>query len=159
MSVRPFCFRLTIVAMQACKKVQRSDFALSGLRVVTVRALGIWTPIAIDIAIEPWNGSARFDMSAPHASRVGGAGGHGSVIPEAFGVAIPSNPQDLLLLIQKQHKKNVHKINKHTDVISRAQKQEQQRESYENRLMEFEDFMYKPEGAERLNRQFEHIRM
>jgi hypothetical protein len=98
-------------------------------------------------------------MSAPHASRAGGAGGHGSVIPEAFGVAIPSNPQDLLFLIQKQHKKNVHKINKHTDVISRAQKQEQQRESYENRLMEFEDFMYKPEGAERLNRQFEHIRM
>jgi hypothetical protein len=113
------------------------------------------------LILPPSRGTALlwFGMSAPHASRVGGAGGHGSVIPEAFGVAIPSNPQDLLMLIQKQHKKNVHKINKHTDVISRAQKQEQQRESYENRLMEFEDFMFKPEGAERLNRQFEHIRM
>lgn len=81
------------------------------------------------------------------------------VIPEAFGLAIPSNPQDLLLFIQKQHKNNVRKISKHSDVVGRAQKQEQQRESYENKLMEFEDYIYKPEGSERLNRQFEVMRM
>lgn len=74
-------------------------------------------------------------------------------------MAIPSNPQDLLKFIQQQHKKNLNKVNKQSDIIGRAQKQEQQREIYENKLMEFEDFIFKPEGAERLQRQFEHIRM
>lgn len=80
-------------------------------------------------------------------------------VPEGFGIAIPNNPQDLLKMIQQQHKRNLNKASKHTDIIGRAQKQEQQREVYENKLMEFEDFIYKPEGTERLQRHFEHLRM
>jgi hypothetical protein len=80
-------------------------------------------------------------------------------IPESCGVAIPSNPKDLLAMMQRQHKANVSKINRQSDVIGRAQKQERQRELYENKLMEFEDFMYGPEAAVRLNRQVEIMRM
>ena len=79
--------------------------------------------------------------------------------PESFGVAIPSNPQDLLKMIQQQHKRNLHNVNKQSDLIGRAQKQEQQREMFENKLMEFEDYIYKPEGSDRLNRHFEILRM
>ena len=82
-----------------------------------------------------------------------------AAVPEGFGIAIPSNPQDLLKLIQQQHKKNLHKVNKQSDVIGRAQKQEQQREIFEGKLMEFEDYIYKPEGSERLKRHFEILKM
>eukprot|EP00598_Pedospumella_elongata_P014145 CAMPEP_0184992258 /NCGR_PEP_ID=MMETSP1098-20130426/40493_1 /TAXON_ID=89044 /ORGANISM="Spumella elongata, Strain CCAP 955/1" /LENGTH=1255 /DNA_ID=CAMNT_0027517835 /DNA_START=84 /DNA_END=3851 /DNA_ORIENTATION=- len=98
-------------------------------------------------------------MYSPRSSHAPTSSSTKASIPEGFGVAIPSNPQDLLKFIQQQHKKNLNKVNKQSDIIGRAQKQEQQREIYENKLMEFEDFIFKPEGAERLQRQFEHIRM
>ena len=97
--------------------------------------------------------------SAPQAAHATNANSNNATIPEGYGVAIPTNPHDLLLMIQKQHKKSTQKINKQSDVVGRAQKQEKQREIYENKLMEFEDFIYKPEAADRLNRQFEHMRM
>jgi len=95
-------------------------------------------------------------MYSPRSSQ---ATGTKAAVPEGFGIAIPSNPHDLLKLIQQQHKRNVSKANQNSNIIGRAQKQEQQREVYENKLMEFEDFIYKPEGAERLQRHFEHLRM
>ena len=98
-------------------------------------------------------------MYSPRSSHAPTSSSTKASIPEGFGVAIPSNPQDLLKFIQQQHKKNLNKVNKQSDIIGRAQKQEKQREIYENKLMEFEDFIFKPEGAERLQRQFEHIRM
>jgi hypothetical protein len=83
----------------------------------------------------------------------------GVAVPEGFGIAIPTNPQDLLKLLQQQHKRNLNKATKQSDIIGRAQKQEQQREIFENKLMEFEDYIYKTEGLDRLNRHFENLRM
>lgn len=81
------------------------------------------------------------------------------VVPEACGLAIPGNPSDLLKMIQQQHKRNLHKVTKNNDIIGRARKQEIQRELFEGKLMEFEDYIYKLEGRDRLNRHFEHLRM
>jgi hypothetical protein len=98
-------------------------------------------------------------MYSPRASNPAVAASKSSAVPEGCGVAIPTNPQDLIAMIQRQHKKNISQISKQTDIVGRAQKQEQQRETYENKLMELEDFIYKPEGKERLSRQFEQLRM
>ena len=95
--------------------------------------------------------SPRASQAATHSSKV--------AVPEGFGIAIPTNSQDLLKLIQQQHKRNLHKVNKQSDIIGRAQKQEQQREIFESKLMEFEDYIYKPEGSERLSRHFENLKM
>jgi hypothetical protein len=83
----------------------------------------------------------------------------GAFKPEQFGIALPDNPQDLLKLLQKQHKRNMSKATKQTDIIGRAEKQERQKELYESKLMEFEDYVFKTEGADRLNRYFEILRM
>lgn len=84
---------------------------------------------------------------------------HNAVLPESYGVAIPSNPHELLLFIQRQQRRGTNRVNKDTDDLGRAQKQEQQRELYENKLMEFEDYVYRPEGTVRLRRRFEHMQM
>lgn len=81
------------------------------------------------------------------------------IIPESCGVAIPDNANELLHLLQQQHKRNLHKIDKNSNIVGRIQKQEQQRECYETKMMEFEDFIYKAEGKERLSRHFEHMQM
>lgn len=96
-------------------------------------------------------------MHSPHASQL--TNSNSAAVPEGFGIAIPSNPGDLLKLIQQQHKRNLHKVNKQSDIIGRAQKQEQQREMFEGKLMEFEDYIYKPEGSERLSRHLENLKM
>lgn len=100
-------------------------------------------------------------MINQHARQLPSATGLGqnAVRPEGYGVAIPSNPQELLLFIQKQHQQGTNKVNKDADILGRAQKQEQQRELYENKLMEFEDYVYRPEGIDRLQRRFEHMQM
>jgi hypothetical protein len=95
-------------------------------------------------------------MYTPRSSQPTSKGG---AKPEGFGTALPNNPEDLLNILHKQHKRNMSMATKHTDIMGRAEKQERQREDYERRLMEFEDYVFKTEGADRLDRYFEILRM
>ena len=95
-------------------------------------------------------------MYTPNSSKVSATP---QVVPQGHGVAIPQNPEDLLKLIQLQHKRNMQKAAKHGNILNKSRRQEEQRESYERKLMEFEDFIYKFDDSDRLQRHFEGLKM
>jgi len=61
--------------------------------------------------------------------------------------------------MQRQHKQRINHVLKDNDILGRARKQELQRESFETRLMGFEDYVNTSEGMDRLNRFYEHVTM
>jgi hypothetical protein len=101
-------------------------------------------------------------------------------IPEAFGTAIPSNPAELMkfLQLQKQLKASLSTadvrrlpsaqhlsttLTAHPQQQSlsteRLKKQEMDRETYENKLMQLEDYVFRLEGVERLKRIEDGLKM
>ena len=87
-------------------------------------------------------------------------------VPQGIGVVIPKSPHELMKMIHQQNrkakkastdKKGVQVTNADNDPS--ANKSEQQSERLETKLMELEDYTYKPEGVHRLLRVFEIMSM
>jgi hypothetical protein len=74
-------------------------------------------------------------------------------VPKSFGVSIPSNPQDLMKLIHSQNKK------RNSALVIREQMQATDRESFEIKLMAFEDFFFNIDEVSRIHRYYENLRM
>ena len=81
--------------------------------------------------------------------------------PESCGIAIPCSAAELLKIIQKQADRttSTHKPNDGSRISDRLRKQDAEREELEKKLMSFEDYTFKAEGAERLSRNLERMRM
>ncbi len=104
----------------------------------------------------------------------GGGANQRVVVPEGFGTAIPSTPGELMKFLQQQRQKaassaldvkNIATLNSqiggayHSLSEERLKKQEQERENYETRLMQLEDYIFKHEGNERIKRIEERLKM
>lgn len=99
-----------------------------------------------------------------------------AIVPEGFGTAIPSNPAELMKFLQQQRQMqkaaasstDVKKAaiqqsstggHHHTLSEERLKKQEHDREDYESRLMQMEDFIFTSEGASRIKRIEDRLKM
>lgn len=87
-------------------------------------------------------------------------------VPQGIGVVIPKSPHELMKMIHQQNKKSKKAAadKKGTDSSTaesdpNANKSEQQSERLETKLMELEDYTFKPEGVHRLLRVFEIMSM
>ena len=72
-------------------------------------------------------------------------------VPELCGVAIPTNQRELMKMIQMKNRLNAAKSATNPE-DPKFIKQEQERENVERKLMEFEDYTFKPEGFIRFKR-------
>jgi len=77
---------------------------------------------------------------------------------ESRGASIPKNSKDLLRMLQIQHKKNSSKT-AGTDASKLNKKQAQKTEDIETRLMELEDYIFKPTEMDRIMRLNEQLKM
>jgi hypothetical protein len=98
-----------------------------------------------------------------------------AIIPEGFGTAIPSNPAELMKFLQRQRQQqkaaasaiDVKRVStdtlgqSHHNTLSqeRLKKQEHERENYESRLMQLEDYIFTLEGAARIKRIEDRLKM
>ena len=77
---------------------------------------------------------------------------------ESRGASIPKNSKDLLRMIQLQQRKNsTIKIGADTPQLNK--KQSQKTEDIETRLMELEDYIFKPNEIGRILRLNEQLKM